>query len=149
MLRARLTIAWALVGVISPAVLYAQQQSLGAIAGRLSFPSDCIPPLRVCALSTTDPSRYQCVMTRSGQKTYRIESVHPGDYHVLAYRVSVNSLESRNPGAYSRMVLCGLKKDCTDHTLISVTISAGKTASDINPADWYAAPNVFPLEPPR
>jgi len=148
-LRARLTVALALVGVIFPAVPYGQQQSLGAIAGHLSFPSDCIPPLRVCALSTTDPSRYQCVITGSEQKTYRIDSVHPDDYYVLVYRVSVNRLESRNPGAYSRMVLCGLKKDCTDHALIPVTITAGKTVNDINPADWYAPPNAFPVEPPR
>jgi hypothetical protein len=51
------------------------------------------------------------------------------------------------PGAYSSFVLCGLQASCVDHSLIPVTVLAGQTVQNIDPADWYAPEGTFPAMP--
>jgi hypothetical protein len=50
-------------------------------------------------------------------------------------------------GSYSQAVPCGLGVSCTDHSLLSFTVSAGQATSGINLCDWYGAPGDVP--PPR
>jgi hypothetical protein len=88
-------------------------------------------------------------MTKENAQTYRIANVHPGEYYVLAYPIVGEGWRNSNPGAYSKMVTCGVRKECKDHTLIPVLVAAGKTTRNVDPADWYAEPNTFPPEPPR
>jgi hypothetical protein len=45
------------------------------------------------------------------------------------------------------MVPCGLKYECTDHTLIGVSVTAGNTTTGVDPNDCYANLEAFPENP--
>jgi hypothetical protein len=113
----------------------------GSINGKLSYPSEFIPPLRVVAINTGDNQAYY-VDTVENQTTYQIDNLPPGNYHVIAYYAEMGLA-----GGYTQFVLCGLKAECTDHTLIDVNVAAGQVASEINPQDWYAPAEAFPPNP--
>jgi len=49
-------------------------------------------------------------------------------------------------GSYSQAVPCGLSVDCTDHSLIPVTVNAGQDVTGIDVCDWYGPP---PPAPPK
>ncbi len=117
----------------------------GMIAGRLSYPSEFIPPLRVAAFNSSDGS-FNYTDTSAGQSTYQIE-VPAGTYTVVAYTLGGGGVPSGLAGGYTQMVPCGLTASCTDHTLIQVTVAAGATVSGIDPGDWYALSGTFPPRP--
>ena len=109
----------------------------GSISGNLSYPSEYIPELRVVALRV-GTEEYYMVETALNQSTYEITGMTPGDYYVLAY-----FREGEPPDyydAYSEAILCGLSVDCTDHSLITVSLSAGQYLTGIDPGDWYITP---------
>ncbi len=81
--------------------------------------------------------------TPQGQSRFRIDRVPAGSDYVVAYTQE----EPRISGGWSRAVPCGLKATCTDHALLPVTVAAGRTASGIRVADWYAPSGAFPAEP--
>ena len=112
----------------------------GSISGKLSYPSEFIPPLRVVAFNIFDQS-YRYVDTNQNQSTYQISGLAPGKYHVVAY--AGGSLA----GGYTPAVACGLSVDCTDHSLSDVVVFAGADTPNIDPADWYAPENSFPPMP--
>ena len=129
--------------------------SNGTITGRLSYPSEFIPPLRVVAFSLTDGRAY-FVDTAENQLEYSIE-VPAGTYHVVSYlhegvAGNTGQVDSYTPGGgpfaggYTQMVPCGLSVDCNDHTLLAVTVAAGETAT-ADPGDWYAPEGTFPPMP--
>ena len=113
----------------------------GSISGKLSYPSEFIPPLRVVAFNIFDQS-YRYVDTTQNQSTYQISGLAPGKYHVVSY-VQGGGLA----GGYTPAVACGLSVTCTDHSLIDVTVFAGTDTPNIDPADWYAPENSFPPMP--
>lgn len=113
----------------------------GSISGKLSYPSEFIPPLRVVAFNIFDQS-YRYVDTIQNQSTYQIAGLAAGKYHVVAY-VQGGGLS----GGYTPAVACGLSVNCTDHSLIDVTVFAGTDTPNIDPADWYAPENAFPPMP--
>lgn len=114
----------------------------GSISGNLSYPSETIPSLNVVAFQA-GTENYQYVITNQGQSTYEINNLNPGTYHVVAYTGGGGGLA----GGYSQAVPCGLSANCTDHTLIDVTVAAGGTVTDVNPSDWYAPQGAFPSFP--
>lgn len=127
----------------------------GTITGKLSYPSEFIPPLRVAAFSLTDGNAY-FVDTAKNQSTYSIE-VPPGTYYVVSYPyegVAGNTGQADAytlsggafAGAYTQMVPCGLAVGCDDHTLLPVTVTAGQTVT-ADPGDWYAPEGTFPPVP--
>jgi hypothetical protein len=113
----------------------------GSVSGTLSYPSEFIPAMRVVAFSVGG-FNYRYVDTMQNQGTYQITGLPPGKYHVVAYVI-----DGSLAGGYTQMVLCGLSADCTDHSLIDVTVEAGKDTADINPGDWYAPEGTFPTMP--
>ncbi len=113
----------------------------GSISGTLSYPSQFIPPLRIVAFRV-DGSGYRYVDTLENQTTYQISGLTPGTYHVVAY-----TRDGALAGGYTQMVLCGLRVECTDHTLIGVEVVPGQDTPNIDPADWYAPPGTFPPMP--
>lgn len=115
----------------------------GSVSGVLGYPSEFIPPLAVYAISTTDSSRFFYVNTAENQGAFTIENVAPGTYYVVAYRTTGRD----DSGAWSRMVPCGLSVNCTDHSLIPVTVVAGETATGVEVRDWYAPEGTFPARP--
>lgn len=116
----------------------------GSISGKLSYPGSYIPPMSVCALSKEDLKKSYCILTVLNQQNYTIKDVPPGVYYVLAYYTVP---DGDRPGAWSQMVPCGLSVNCTDHSLIAVTVKAGEAVTGIDPNDWYAPINTFPPKP--
>ncbi len=113
----------------------------GSISGRLSYPSEFIPPLRVVAFEVNGYN-YRFVDTMQNQNTYHINGLRPGVYHIVAY-----TMDGNLAGGYSQAVPCGLSVGCNDHSLIDVTVEAGKDVPFINPGDWYAPEGSFPPMP--
>jgi hypothetical protein len=131
------------------------------ISGEVSYPSESRPEQEVYAIDVNDSSRWFSVTTPpyAGQgtggtaspspdpgKSYSIQ-VPPGTYHVVAY-IKTDTPGTSGPGLYSEYVRCGLRASCSDHTLIDVTVAAGQTRTEIDPADWYYQPGQATY-PPR
>ncbi len=117
-------------------------QGIGSLSGQLTYPSEGIPALRVVAINL-DTGEYFFVDTVSNQNSYQIQNLPAGIYNVLAYT------DKGVAGGYSQAVLCGLSVECTDHTLIDITIRAGQDTPNVNPQDWYAPEGEFPSDPTR
>lgn len=122
-------------------------QATGSVSGRLGYPSEMIPPLRVVAFNTLT-GEYYWQNTVLNQMNYRFEALPVGTYHVLAYLIE-------NPtrtfyAAYSNFVTCGYLESCTDHTLVTVEVKAGMETTNVDPNDWYGADPEslgWPLDP--
>jgi hypothetical protein len=116
----------------APAAEVAGEAAMGAITGRLSYPSDLLPgDLQVCAEDVAS-SEVSCD-SQSEDGTYRL-ALPPGRYTVWAQT-------GEWPGVrafYSRAVPCGLSVECEDHTPIVVEVTANATVTGIDPGDWYA-----------
>ncbi len=115
-------------------------ETTGSISGSLNYPSEGIPSLTVVAFNINTGFWYY-VITASGTGFYTISDLPPGSYRVVAY--AGGSLA----GGYSQAVPCGLTFSCTDHSLITVTVTAGNTTENVNPWDWYAPDGTFPANP--
>ncbi len=115
----------------------------GSISGSLNYPADSLPPLYVTAYQA-GTQNYRFVITNAGQQEFQIDGLAPGTYHVIAYTVGGGGFPQGLAGGYTNAVPCGLSTSCTDHTLLDVSVVAGKTTTGVNPADWYAPPGTFP-----
>lgn len=116
----------------------------GAISGKLSYPSEQIPPLRVIAFDRAN-NAYHWVDTTANQQTFEITNLLPGNYSVVAYE-RTNGLA----GGYTEAVKCGSTLACSEsHNLVIIHVDPGLTVKDINPADWYAPAGTFPSDPTR
>lgn len=129
------------------------QPQYGSLTGKLSYPSEFIPPLRVVATNIQTNEVY-FVDTAQNQGVYTIANLLPGTYHVMAYSYSLSqeqhpedNLFTQLSAGYTQAVLCGLSVDCQDHSLIDVVIEPGQTITNIDPGDWYAPAGFFPPDP--
>jgi hypothetical protein len=114
----------------------------GSITGQLSYPSEGIPSMAIVAyVAGGSPLDYYYVVTNAGASSYQIDNLPPGNYNVVAY------VGGSIAGGYSQAVPCGLSVECTDHSLISVSVVGGQVTSNVNPGDWYAPENSFPAYP--
>jgi hypothetical protein len=113
----------------------------GSISGNLGYPSEYIPAMTVVATNTTT-QQYYYVDTAQDENTFIIQNLPPGNYTVVAYPVG-----EEEGGGYSQAVPCGLSVNCTDHSLIPVTVTAGQDSPEVNPVDFYADPGAFPGNP--
>ena len=123
--------------------LHSSSRASGSITGKLGFPSEVIPPLRVVAFNL-DNGKYFWVDTVQNQQYYEIKGLPSGDYTVVAYPQG-----SDFAGGYTKYVICGLNESCHDHSLVRVQIDPGVTATNINPIDFYADAGTFPPDPTR
>jgi len=122
----------------------------GSIAGKLSYPSEGIPPLRIVAFRVekgVKTKSYQYVEVFN-QDTYQINDLKPGSYWIVAYLISQNSQATPQvAGGYTKSVACGLSTACTDHSLVEVQVRPEEVTNNIDPGDWYAPPGSFPKDP--
>jgi hypothetical protein len=127
----------------------------GTIKGKLSYPSEFIPPMRLVAFSLTDGKAY-FIDTGENQLEYSID-VPAGTYYVVSYphegtAGNIGQVDSYTlgggpfAGGYTQMVPCGLAAGCEDHTLLPVTVTGGQTTT-ADPGDWYAPEGAFPPMP--
>ncbi|MFN8413732.1 MAG: hypothetical protein U0Z26_15220 [Anaerolineales bacterium] len=121
---------------------------VGIITGRLSYPSSFIPSMRV-AFTEISTGQVSYMDTAENQGTYSME-LPAGTYYVIAYPYSPDTIPAAGDpvyaGGYTQFVLCGLSAECSDHTLVPVTVIADQTVT-ADPADWYAPVNTFPPMP--
>lgn len=118
----------------------------GTITGSLSYPSDFIPALGVCA-QTKDSWEEYCTyeMLEGDEYIYGVGyalSVPPGTYFVFAHEVTeINALtgyqEDDYQAYYSKFITCGGTYDCPSHAPVAVTVQSDELVEDINPGDWY------------
>jgi hypothetical protein len=118
----------------------------GSISGNLMYPAGGIPALRIVA-TAVGTSNYYHVDTALGQSSYQLDHLPPGIYHVVAYVLPGGGFSGGSAGGYTAMVPCGLANGCNDHTLIDVTVSAGKVTTGVDPNDYYADAGTFPPDP--
>jgi len=129
---------------------------LGAtITGKLSYPSEFLPPMRVAAFRLTDGKAY-FIDTAKGQGQFSL-LVPAGSYYLVAYPYegtagNTGQVDSYTlgggpfAGGYTQMVPCGLSAGCDDHTLLPVSVGEGQTVN-ADPGDWYAPEGTFPAMP--
>jgi hypothetical protein len=119
----------------------------GSISGMLTYPAEGLPRLHVVAFRLEDGSSRYIETASSPTILYYEFDLPVGTYNVVAYALGSDSSPTGLAGGYTNAVLCGLTVDCTDHSLIAVTVTAGSTTMNINPGDWYADSGSFPPMP--
>jgi hypothetical protein len=118
---------------------------MGAITGRLSYPSEMIPAMKVVAYQV-DTGIIYSVDTHERDAFY-VLPVPAGSYQVVAYTMGESSFPTGLAGGYSQVVLCGFNESCLDHSLIEVTALQGSVTAGVDPGDFYAPEGTFPPMP--
>lgn len=119
----------------------------GSLSGKLGYPSEGIPPLRIVAFNTLT-GEYYWQNTVTNQSSYRFDELPVGNYRVLAYVIAQPSRTFY--AGYSEFVTCGLMASCPSHALKTVEVKAGQETGNVDPIDWYASdPEAlgWPLDP--
>lgn len=119
----------------------------GSISGRLSYPSESLPPMRIVAVNILTGEQFATEEYEGG--LYGIQGLPAGTYHVFAYPVDTKDATKDLAAGFTEFVTCGLTAECQDHSLIDVVVAANTVTSDVNPGDWYAPPGSFPPDPFR
>jgi hypothetical protein len=115
----------------------------GTISGQLMYPADPpMPSLAIYAISVANSRVHFHVTTVQGQFDYTIKNTAPGIYNVVAYLALGHTTgnDKALSGGYTKFVPCsatGAAVDCTDHTLIPVTVHPSEQVKDIGPNDYY------------
>lgn len=117
----------------------------GSITGKISYPSEVIPPERVVAVNIVTQEMFSTDVINQG--IYVLTNLPVGTYHVVAYLQDPSQTASSHSGGYSQAVLCGLTVNCTDHSLLDVEVKDDVTSTDVNPGDWNAPEGTFPPDP--
>ncbi len=135
---------------VPPAAATTPSEIPGSIAGKLSYPGESLPPLRIVAFRVQNGEKtksYQYVEVFNAD-TYQINNLKPGTYWVVAFPISTaQQITPGLEGGYSKAVPCGLSVNCTDHTLVEVVVKPGEITNHIDPGDWYAPTGFFPKDP--
>ena len=114
----------------------------GGISGKLSFPSEGIPPLLVVAFNSAT-GQYYWVLTAQDQSTYQIDNLPVGKYTVFAYALP----DGKIVGAYDQFYVCGMHQGCSDASLIEVEVVGGSVTPNIDPGNWYGDASQWPPMP--
>jgi hypothetical protein len=106
------------------------------------YPADGpMPSLAIYAISVANSQANFHVTTTQGQFTYAIKNVAPGIYYVVAYLALGHTTGNYKAlsGGYTKYVPCAASGavDCTDHTLIPVTVHPSEQVKGIGPNDYY------------
>jgi uncharacterized protein YecT (DUF1311 family) len=120
----------------------AQSYGVGTISGTITYPGDNVPALRVYAIGT-DGKALKMIETPKAQSKFTIADLPSGQYHVVAYPYEKEA--SFQGVAWTKAARC-IKGPC-DHTLVPVSVSAGKVVDDVLLADWYVPAGMLPPDP--
>jgi hypothetical protein len=114
------------------------------LRGRVSYPSEELPAMRVCALATEDVGLGYCAETAVNAPHYELR-VPPGTWILLAWPQDTGTEGA--PGLLSMASEClatsGL--NCDDHDFFELTVDAGETREGLDINDWYYPPEAPPL----
>jgi hypothetical protein len=111
------------------------EPATGLVNGKICFPSEGIPPMQLF-FQNAGTGAVVTLDTTENQSTFQVELL-AGDYVAFAH-----TQNGQLRGSYSQMVLCGLLASCTDHSLVTFTVTAGQTTENIDICDWYASDSV-------
>lgn len=117
----------------------AKTTQTGTISGQLSYPSEGIPPLSICAEEVKSKEK-TCIKTEANQRSYTMK-VAVGTYNVYAMVQNGQGAFATYKAYYNEFYKCGLNVNCpaAGHTqYIVVPVEANKEKSEVNPGDWYA-----------
>lgn len=109
-------------------------------SGKICFPGGDIPAMNLYLEVTPNKVLVKVPIT-AGQNTYETSLV-PGTYIAYAWLTDFS-----RGGSYSLAVTCGMKSNCTDHTLQKFTITEGEKLTGIDVCDWYGGPFAVPYPP--
>jgi hypothetical protein len=114
------------------------------LRGRVSYPSEELPAMRVCALATEDVGLGYCTRTEVNAPHYDLK-VPPGTWILLAWPQDTGTEGA--PGLLSQASEClataGL--NCDDHDFFELTVDAGEVREGLDINDWYYPPDAPPL----
>jgi len=119
----------------------------GSITGGLDYPAEWTPPFRIFVFDVANPGVYFSIETSLHDRTYQMDNIPPGTYHVVAYTIGGDGYPEGLSGGVTKAIACGLTSDCSDHSLIDVEVTAGNVTSGVDIRDWYAPEGTFPPEP--
>lgn len=119
----------------------------GLLSGQATYPSEYLPPMRVCAVDAADPGRGYCVAM--AQEAQFQLAVPPGRWWLLAWPQDTGT--DTGPGRHSAASDClaAAQTGCDDHALRAVEVAAGEHRGGLWINDWYADPHADPppMEP--
>lgn len=119
------------------------------LLGRVSYPSEELPAMRVCAIAATDPGLGHCRLTAVNQPHYEL-AVPAGDWWLVAWPQDTGT--AGDPGLLSAASEClgSVGVGCDDHALLAITVAAGEVREGLDINDWYYDPQATPPPmPPR
>lgn len=130
-------------GLVVPTPAAVSGPQPARLTGRITYPSEELPVMRVCALDSADPGRAVCFRTAPGQATYLLD-VPAGDWWLVAWPQDTGT--AGDPGLLSAASAClaGGGTGCDDHALLAVTVAAGEARDGLDINDWYYDPSAFP-----
>ncbi len=113
------------------------------LAGRITYPSEELPVMRVCAVDSADPGSAVCLRTAAGQETYALD-VPAGAWWLLAWPQDTGT--EGDPGLLSAASACLARGEagCDDHALALVSVQAGDVRDGLDINDWYYDRSAFP-----
>lgn len=128
---------FALIVIAAEATLRGPEKQLGTLKIELSYPSDYVPAMIVCA----DPIEWwklkRCMTTEADTRKIKL-SVPKGQYYVFASTLDAwGRLWISYRAYYSEFIKCGLNTNCKDHSPIQISVESGQTIGEISPSDWY------------
>lgn len=124
----------------------------GKITGKLTYPSDYIPPEMILCVESNGGQTY-CSNERTSRlrrgkisfrlnyltATYRVD-LPAGNYYLYATfpkgKAPTDDMEGIK-AYYNEFVKCGMSVDCESKKPIAVKVKAGRTAKGITVGDWY------------
>jgi hypothetical protein len=110
------------------------------VSGLICYPSEGIPAM-TAYFQHMASGEVTSLGIEPGQSEYEAE-LPTGTYQAYAWLP-----DHALGGAYTRAVPCGLAAECTDHSLISFTVSAGTITGGVDICDWYGPLDGIPLPP--
>ena len=113
------------------------------LTGRVTYPSEELPAMRVCAVDSTDPGSAVCVRTAAGQDRFVLD-VPAGAWWLLAWPQETGT--EGDPGLLSAAGGCLARAEfgCDDHSLALLTVQAGDMRDGLDINDWYYDRTDFP-----
>jgi hypothetical protein len=129
------------------ATLEYQLTGNGGFAGKIGYPAESNPPMRIVAFRKGNFNEYYSIVTTQGQNEYSM-SLPGGAYYIVAYTLGGNGFPGGLSGAYTNAVICGLAPGCNDHSLAEVHVSPMVVlVIDANIYDWYVPDGIIPPNP--
>lgn len=125
-----------------PASAAADTTPLARLRGQVSYPSEYVPAMRVCAIAADDPGTGHCGETAQNAPDFDL-AVPAGDWWLVAWPLDE---AAGDPGVLSNASDCIARADigCDDHALAAITVTAGETREGLAINDWYYDPREFP-----